>query len=81
MVRWMTLPTKLPRNKALTVRISQRTYDQLEELAEHHGLSQADVIEALIEQESRENRRVKGTTARVPARYIAKTQSRRKSDR
>jgi hypothetical protein len=56
----MALQTKLPRDKALTVRISKRTYEQLEALADRHRLSQADVIEALIEQESRENRRIRG---------------------
>jgi predicted transcriptional regulator len=65
----MALPTKLPRDKALTVRVSKRTYNQLETLAERHRLSQADVIEALIEQEYREDKRIKGKDARVPARF------------
>lgn len=70
----MSLPTKLPRDKALTVRISKRTHEQLEALASCHGLSQADVIEALIDQESRENRRIKGKEARVPSRFKTKRQ-------
>ena len=60
----MTLPTKAPRGKAITIRVSEETYRKLEELAEKHNLSQADVFEALIEQEHNEDRRLKGKSSR-----------------
>lgn len=58
----MTLPT-LPkalgravkasdkRTKAVTVRLTEKTYRQLQELSESSGLSQADVLTLLLEQE------------------------------
>lgn len=61
----MALPTKRPRDKALTIRVSKETYEQLLKLAERHNLSQGDVIEALIEQETKEQRRLRGK----PSRY------------
>lgn len=60
----MALPTKPPREKALTVRVSKQIYDQLVRLAEKHNLSQSDVIEALVEQEVQEARRLKGKQSR-----------------
>ena len=60
----MALPTKPPRNSALTIRVSEDTYKKLDQLAEKHNLSQADVFEALIEQEHREDRRLKGKRSR-----------------
>jgi predicted transcriptional regulator len=60
----MALSTKPPRDKAITIRVSEQTYKKLDQLAERHNLSQADVFEALIEQEYRENRRLKGKASR-----------------
>lgn len=60
----MPLPTKPPRDKAITIRVSEQTYKKLDQLVEKHNLSQADVFEALIEQEHRENRRLKGKSSR-----------------
>jgi|GEM_PF-1988881 len=40
---------KQKRNAALTVRLTESTVDKLREIAEKHGVSQADVIEKLIE--------------------------------
>jgi len=60
----MPLPTKSPRDKAITIRVSEQIYRKLEQLAEMHNLSQADVFEALIEQEHREDRRLKGKSSR-----------------
>lgn len=60
----MALPTKPPRDKAITIRVSESTYKKLEYLADKHNLSQADVFEALIEQEHSENRRLKGKASR-----------------
>ena len=64
----MALPTKAKREKALTVRISDRVYDDLVHLSEKHNLSQADVIEHLITQEAREQKRLKGTSSRYKRR-------------
>ena len=60
----MALPTKEKRDKALTVRTSDRIYEALVRLADKHNLSQSDVIEHLIEQEDREMKRLKGKTGR-----------------
>lgn len=45
------LPKKAPRTKPLSVRLSTTTVSQLKSLAFEHGLSQADVIECLLEAE------------------------------
>lgn len=45
------LPKKEPRPIPLTVRISRKSSEQLKALAREHNLSQADVIEHLIQQE------------------------------
>ncbi len=60
----MALPTKAPREKAITIRVTEETYKKLERLSESHNLSQADIFEALIEQEDRESRRLKGKQSR-----------------
>jgi hypothetical protein len=60
----MTLPTKAPRNKAITIRVSEQTYKKLDQLAEKHNLSQADVFEALVEQEHGTSYRLKGKAPR-----------------
>lgn len=60
----MALPIKEKRLKALTVRVSDSIYKDLVRLADKHNLSQADVIEHLIEQEAREMKRLKGKAAR-----------------
>jgi predicted transcriptional regulator len=60
----MALSTKPPRDKAITIRVSEQTYKKLDQLAEKHNLSQADVFEALIEQEHREDRRLKEKSSR-----------------
>lgn len=39
------------RDKAVTVRVSETTASQLKELADRNNLSQADVIEALVQAE------------------------------
>jgi predicted transcriptional regulator len=60
----MSLLTQHPRDKAITIRVSEQTYKKLDQLTEKHNLSQADVFEALIEQEYRESRRLKGKISR-----------------
>lgn len=60
----MALPTKAVRDKAITIRVSAETYKKLDRLVEKHNLSQADIFEALIDQEHREDRRLKGTRSR-----------------
>lgn len=60
----MALPTKATRDKAITIRVSAETYGKLDQLAKKHNLSQADIFEALIEQEHREGLRLKGKRAR-----------------
>ena len=60
----MALPTKDKRDKVLTVRITERIYDDLVKLADKHNLSQADVVEALIEQEAKELKRLKRKAGR-----------------
>lgn len=42
------MPPKKPRNKAITVRISEDTADKLKKLAKKNNISQADVLEYLI---------------------------------
>jgi hypothetical protein len=52
----MTLPTKPkkePRPIPVTVRLSKRAVESLKELANKNNLSQADVIEYLIQQEKK----------------------------
>ena len=44
-------PKKEPRPIPVTVRLSKRAVDSLKELANKNNLSQADVIEYLIQQE------------------------------
>jgi predicted transcriptional regulator len=60
----MALQTKAPRAIAVTVRVSEETFKKLNQLAEKHNLSQADIFEALIDQEYGENRRLKGKPSR-----------------
>jgi predicted transcriptional regulator len=60
----MALQTKPPRDRAITIRVSEQTYKKLEQMAQKHNLSQADVFEALIEQEAREMKRLKGKASR-----------------
>lgn len=64
----MALPTKQKRDKAVTVRLSEQSYEQLVKLAENHGLSQADVIEHLLQQETEEQKRLKGKQGRYKRR-------------
>jgi predicted transcriptional regulator len=64
----MALPIKEKRSKALTVKISDTTYKALLRLADKYNLSQADVIEALIDQEAREMKRLKGKQSRYNRR-------------
>jgi len=45
------LPKKKPRPKAITVRVSKKTAEDLRKLAKKNNLSQADVIEYLIQAE------------------------------
>jgi predicted CopG family antitoxin len=45
----MNIPKKVKRDKPLTVRIKQETFNKLCELAKKNKASQADVIEYLIE--------------------------------
>lgn len=52
--RTMSLPTlgkRAPRSKAIALRLTQNTADQLKKLAEAHNLSQADVVTLLVERE------------------------------
>jgi len=49
-----TKPKKEPRPIAVTIRVSSSTVQALKELAKEHNLSQADVIEYLIQAERRE---------------------------
>lgn len=48
-------PQKEPRPVAVTVRLSEKTAKRLKKLAKDHNLSQADVIEYLVNQEFSEN--------------------------
>ncbi len=43
------IPKKDPRTKSVTVRLSENTAKNLRVLAEEHNMSQADVIEHLVE--------------------------------
>ena len=58
------LPKKDPRPKALTVRVSTKTYEQLLQLAEANNLSQADVIEQLLEEEYRRLKKPRSRNSR-----------------
>lgn len=40
---------KVRRDTALTVRLSKKTVEKLKDIADKHGVSQADVLEKLIE--------------------------------
>jgi len=44
-------PKREPRSEAVTVRLSKRSADQLRSLAKSHNISQADVVEHLLQQE------------------------------
>lgn len=68
----MALQTKPPRDKALTIRISKKTHDDLVALGDRHNLSMADVVEALVEHETNEGKRLKGKTARYQRNKHAK---------
>lgn len=46
-----TLPKKDPRTVSMSFRVSKRTAEQLKSLAKDHNMSQADVIDFLIQQE------------------------------
>lgn len=46
-----SLPKKEPRSVPVTVRLSKKASDQLKTLAKEHNLSQADVIEHLLQSE------------------------------
>jgi predicted DNA-binding protein len=46
-----THPKKAPRTVSVTVRLSKRSSEQLKTLAKEHNLSQADVVEHLLEAE------------------------------
>lgn len=43
------MPQKQTRDKALTVRLSAKTVERLKRMALNHNMSQADIIELLIE--------------------------------
>ena len=45
----MDIPKRIKREKAVTVRLKQTTYENLCKLAKRNDVSQADVIEYLIE--------------------------------
>ena len=60
----MSLPTKEPRDKILTVRITQRLFEKLQALAEGHNLSQADCVEYWIENEPLPDRKRQGRAER-----------------
>lgn len=45
-----TLPKYEPRPVSLTVRLSERALKQLKALAANHNMSQADVLEILLQQ-------------------------------
>jgi len=47
------LPNNGPRNVSVSFRLSQIATDQLKSLAEINGLSQADVIEWLLDRETK----------------------------
>lgn len=64
----MALPTKPKRDRAITIRISKQSYDQLKRYKTSHGLSQASVIEILLEQEAQEQNRLKGKPGRYKRR-------------
>lgn len=58
----MALPTKQkrdPRPIAVTVRLSETTAHRLKALAEEHNLSQADVVEHLVNEEFDNKKRPK----------------------
>lgn len=46
-----TMPKKVPRPKALTVRLSEVAVNRLKTMSAKHNLSQADVVEHLIHAE------------------------------
>lgn len=46
-----SLPKKEPRPVAVTVRLSKKAAEQLKTLAREHNMSQADVIEHLLQTE------------------------------
>jgi hypothetical protein len=46
-----SLPKKEPRPVPVTVRLSKRAADQLKTLAKEHNMSQADVMEHLLQTE------------------------------
>lgn len=48
------LPKKEPRPTAVTIRLSKQAVANLKMLADEHNLSQADVIEYLIQQATKE---------------------------
>lgn len=59
------LPKKEPRPIAVTVRLSKRCVENLKMLANKHNLSQADIIEHLINQTTLEfNKQVSVTKER-----------------
>lgn len=53
------IPTKAPRPVAVSMRLSKTVAEYLKELAKAHNMSQADVIEHLIENEWKEALRKK----------------------
>jgi len=53
-------PKKEPRTEPVTVRLSKQSADQLRTLAREHNISQADVIEHLLEGEYSQFQRRKG---------------------
>lgn len=62
MIAYMALPKAIktaPRSVAITVRLSEKTVSNLKALAKANGLSQADVIEFLIQHEFNESKEVK----------------------
>lgn len=50
-----TLPKYEPRPVSLTVRLSERSIKQLKDLAANHNMSQADVLEILLQEAVEKN--------------------------
>jgi hypothetical protein len=46
-----SMPKREPRQVSVTIRLSKRSADQLKMLAKEHNLSQADVVEYLLDYE------------------------------
>lgn len=58
-------PKKDPRPKALTIRVSEKTFRQLSELADYNNMSQADVVEQLLEDEYLRHSKRRGKTMKA----------------